>query len=110
MCDPLLKLVTGNLFGCQLAQIIWEYGKENGLLCAHGAGCTSDALLQPNVELLFCGARISQIGHVNDVVTLSDTVDTPYTLLDLHRVPRQVEVDQQVSGLEIQTFGGRVGA
>ena len=40
---------------------------------------------------------------------LADAVDAPEPLLDPVRVPRQVVVDHQVRGLEVQALAGRVG-
>src|SRR5215475_12833939 len=39
---------------------------------------------------------------------LADTVDTANTLLDTHRVPGQVIIDQGGELLQIQPFGGRI--
>ena len=42
-------------------------------------------------------------------MALSDTVDAANALLDLHGVPRQVEVDQPVGRLQVEAFSGSVG-
>ena len=43
-------------------------------------------------------------------MALADAVDAADALLDLGRVPGQVEVDQVVGGLEVQALGRGIGA
>jgi hypothetical protein len=43
-------------------------------------------------------------------MALADAIDAPDALFDLHGVPRQVEVDQQVSALQVKSFGRRIRA
>ena len=51
------------------------------------------------------GDEVPQPAHL----ALADAVDAPEPLLDPVRVPRQVVVDHQVSGLQVQALAGRVG-
>src|ERR1039458_9598749 len=46
----------------------------------------------------------------DDVVRLSDPVNAAEPLLDLHRVPRQVEVDHGVTELQVATLAGGLRA
>ncbi len=39
---------------------------------------------------------------------LSDAVNTPDSLLHLHGIPREVIVDYEIGGLEIDAFGSRI--
>jgi hypothetical protein len=39
---------------------------------------------------------------------LSDAVDSADSLFDLHWIPREIVIDQQIGGLEVQAFGGRI--
>ena len=43
-------------------------------------------------------------------MALTDAVDVPDALLELHRIPGQVIIDQQVGDLQIQSLGGGVRA
>ena len=42
-------------------------------------------------------------------VLLPDAIHPPNALLDAHRVPRHVEIDDDVAELQVQTFATRVG-
>jgi hypothetical protein len=43
-------------------------------------------------------------------VLLPDAVDAADALLDLHRIPRQIVIDQEIGSLEIEPLGRGVGA
>ena len=47
--------------------------------------------------------------HRRQTSSLADAVDAAEALLDAVRVPRQVVVDHQVRGLEVQALAGGVG-
>ena len=52
--------------------------------------------------------RRDQVGQQH-VVLLADPVQTAEPLLDLHRVPRQVDVDHDVAELQVAALAGRLG-
>ena len=49
-----------------------------------------------------------QVGQQH-IVVLADAVQPAETLLDLHRVPRQVEVDHHMAELQVAALPGGLG-
>jgi hypothetical protein len=51
-----------------------------------------------------------QIHNADGGMLLSKTIDSPDSLLDFHRIPRQVVAYKCAAKLEIESFGCRIGA
>jgi hypothetical protein len=69
-----------------------------------------DAAAQRHVNIRLHRAFVVQIDDANLRVLLAKTVNTADALLDAHGVPRHVVIDERAAKLEVQTFGGGVGA
>ena len=68
-----------------------------------------DLGLQHRQDLLLDGVPRDQVGD-QDVVDLPDPVQSADPLLDLHRIPRQIDVDHDVAELQIPSLTGGFGA
>src|SRR5262249_19256319 len=68
-----------------------------------------DLFVEYPEHLLFERAARRQIEN-KDVTRLADAVDAPDALLDGHRVPGQIEIDQRVAELEVAPLASRLGA
>ena len=55
-------------------------------------------------------ALVVQVDDADGCVCLTDVVDAADTLLDPHRVPQHIVVDHRAAELEVQAFGGSIGA
>ena len=53
--------------------------------------------------------RVAQVHNADAIQHLTDTLDTPFALLELGRVPWQIDVDLRAKRLKVQALAGRVG-
>ena len=65
-----------------------------------------DAVEQPHEDAFVDRDRVDEVDHDNRLLDLSDPVNAADSLLDLHRVPRQVVVDDRRTELEVQALAG----
>ena len=77
-------------------------------LAAVGLALLFDLQQQPREDLALAGVVGDEVPQAADLA-LADAVDSAEALLDPVRVPRQVVVDHQVRGLEVQALPGGVG-
>ena len=77
-------------------------------LAAVGLALLLDLLQQPGEDLALAGVAGDEVPQAADL-RLADAVDAAEALLDPVRVPRQVVVDHQVRGLEVEALAGGVG-
>ena len=68
-----------------------------------------DLLLEQMQHLLLQRAAGHQIEH-EDLALLADAVDTADALLDRHRIPRHVEIDERVAELDVAPLAAGLGA
>ena len=84
--------------------------RQDRLETAHQTLEEVDPLAEGEVDVGLDRVLVGQVDHADLGVLLADPVDAADPLLDLHRVPGQVVIDQQPAELEVQALGGRVGA
>ena len=77
-------------------------------LAAVGFALLLDLGQQPGEHLALAGVSGDEVPQPADLF-LADAVDAAEALLDAVGVPRQVVVDHQMRGLEVQALAGRVG-
>ena len=77
-------------------------------LAAVGLALLLDLLQQPGEHLALAGVVGDEVPQAADLL-LADAVDAAEPLLDAVGVPRQVVVDHQVGGLEVEALAGGVG-
>src|SRR5208337_4315587 len=77
---------------------------ENGLKLADDVLERPDPVIEPLVDRRFDGLVVEVVADPDTGVHLADAVDTTDALLNAHRVPRHVVVDQHAARLEVQTL------
>src|SRR6516165_9875716 len=68
-----------------------------------------ELLIEQMQDLLLQGATGHEVEHEH-LALLADAIDASDALLDRHRIPRHVEIDQGVAELDVATFAARLGA
>ena len=68
-----------------------------------------DLLVEQMQHLLLERAAGHEIEHEH-LALLADAIDAADALLDRHRIPRHVEIDQRVAELDVAAFAARLGA
>ena len=97
-----------------LEQQVAQRGLGEGLaedvedLAAVGLAHLVELLQQAGEDLALAGVGGDEVPQAADLL-LADAVDAAEALLDAVGVPRQVVVDHQVRGLEVETLAGGVG-
>lgn len=76
---------------------------------AECSGNLRELLVEQEEDGALNGVRKHQIVNLSGV-ELAVAVDAPDALLQVHRVPRQIEVKEHASVLEVDTFAARCGA
>ena len=89
----------------RLAERLAEHVED---LAAVGLALLLDLGQQPGEDLALAGVVGDEVPQPADLL-LADAVDAAEALLDAVRVPRQVVVDHQVRGLEVEALAGGVG-
>jgi hypothetical protein len=84
--------------------------RQDRLELAHDSLEQVDPPSQGEIDVSLDRILIGEVDDTDDRVSLADAVDAADPLLDLHRVPRQVEVDHHAARLEVQALGRGVGA
>ena len=94
----------------QVAQrgLVERFAEHVEDLAAVGLALLLDLVQQPGEDLAFAGVAGDEVPQPADLF-LADAVDAAEALLDAVGVPRQVVVDHQVRGLQVQAFAGSVG-
>ena len=93
--------------GTSLLTVSHTRSLEERFDVADGVGSHLQLLHQaPNDVVLECAGQRDAVDKDTGVVR-SKALDASDTLFDNHRIPRQVVIDQHVSGLEVDTFGAR---
>ena len=92
------------------AAILWGNAGKNRLELAHDGREESYPLLKHPVYSGLDGVIVLKVHDPNLWVLLSDAINSSDSLFNPHRVPRQVIVDERPTELEVQAFGGGVGA
>ena len=99
--DRLQEQVAQRRLGERLAEDVED-------LAAVGLALLLELLQQPGEDLAFAGVGGDEVPEPADLL-LADAVDAAEALLDAVGVPRQVVVDHQVRGLQVQALAGGVG-
>ena len=105
-----------------------RHGVRAGIVLQHGAGDGAgqlrqyrlqaayhrleqvDAFAQGAVDVCFHRAFVVQVDDANVRMLLAEAVYAANALLHAHGVPRHVVVHQRTAELEVQAFGGGIGA
>ena len=99
--DRLQQQVAQRGLGERLAEDVED-------LAAVGLALLVDLLQQAGEDLALAGVGGDEVPEPADLL-LADAVDAAEALLDAVGVPRQVVVDHQVRGLQVEAFAGGVG-
>ncbi len=91
-------------------KLLRRHRKKRNLLGADDQFCPSQTVQQAAVYDFLGAADIAEVEDKDIFVFLPDAVDTSNPLFDFHWIPAEVEIDQQVGCLQVQTLGGGVGA
>ena len=92
----------------QLLEFLLRHREQGNLLRPYNQVCLLQTVQQPAVNNLLRAADIAHIHDRNIGMLLTDTINPPDALLNLHGIPAKVKVNQQIGCLQIQTFGGGV--
>ena len=88
--------------------LVFEFA-ENGPHLAHHQFEHVDLLIEDPQHLVLDRACRHQIEHKH-LTRLADPVDTTDTLLDRHRIPRDIEVDQRIAELQVAPLASGLAA
>ena len=83
---------------------------QNRLQAAHHRLEEADAASERAVHVRLDRSLVMQVDDANDRMLLAEPVDASDALLDPHRIPRHVVVDEGSAELEIEALRGGVGA
>src|SRR5258708_655338 len=82
---------------------------EDLLASAHGVLKDTNPQETPLVDLSVHGAGRNEIDDCHCLALLAIAVDPSNALLDPHRIPREVVVDEQIAELEVQALAAHLG-
>jgi len=82
------------LSGRELLEFVLRDREQRKLLGADDQPCMGEALEQSPLDDFLRRPRVAEIEDIDLLVLLPNAIDAPNALLDLHRVPGQIVVDQ----------------